>query len=238
MRSMISSGSRELGNSLSYPIARLNMLKYLVLIVALLTSSVASAAVTPAEVNNFSQPEIKRAIFVLTAIAREKGELKTVRRPVSLNHPATADLDLLARTVWELQRDVILYRSPLVPLIIARHESGFRNLRGDHHLSDDGRGVSCGITQIRTDFEGRPRCSDLLRDPSKALMWTHNHLNRLMKSSACLNDNRCLSRYAGAGPKAREFEAWVYDVAEYVEDHLILEREEASCLPVMLSNSI
>lgn len=182
--------------------------------------------------NEYSQEEIARGILVMTDISREKGFLGKLPRTLSMSHPKSVDHVELAEAAYNL--DQRAYGSVFVPLAIARHETGFRNLRGDHHLSDDGRGVSCGITQIRTDFEGRPSCDRLVRNPEYALEWTHNHLNRLFRSTQCISNGRCLQRYAGAGQRAVEFEKWVYNISDYVEEHLQQERHVAACLPVDL----
>lgn len=61
---------------------------------------------------------------------------------------------------------------PLLLTTIAWTETRFRtNLKGDH-------GRSCGITQVRTDFKGRPTCEQLL-DPAVAFAWTATHLNEI-----------------------------------------------------------
>lgn len=211
------------------------LISVLSIVFMLMLNGTSLAQSTMAYETSFSRQEIKRSIYILTAVSRDKGEIKSVRRPVSLNTNTTADLDVLSDKIYELQQtNSRKYESIFFPLVIARHESGFRNLRGDHHLSTDGSGVSCGITQIRTDFEGRPSCQSLLRSPAKALQWTHDHINRLYSEKYCILEGRCLSRYAGSGPKAREFEQWVIDVSHYVERHLEQERDMMSCNPVDL----
>lgn len=202
-------------------------------LLSLLTTETAHAAQkTSMYQHTFSTEEIARGILVMTNISREKGFLGRPPRTLSMNHPRSVDPLELAKAVQSFDQPA--YGSIFVPLAIARHETGFRNLRGDHHLSEDGSGVSCGITQIRTDFEGRPSCDYLLRNPKNALEWTHKHLNRLFRSSPCITNGKCLQRYAGSGPKAVEFENWVYEVTDYVENHLSFEREIAACMPVDL----
>lgn len=62
---------------------------------------------------------------------------------------------------------------PLLLVTIAWTESRFRPAaKGD---MKNGVPRSCGITQIRTDFKGRPTCEALL-DPRVALDWTAKHL--------------------------------------------------------------
>lgn len=175
--------------------------------------------------------EADRSLTVLAAMSRDGVTQR--RRPVGFGLPSSVDRSLLIEYLTDDQNQKFNYGSNLVPLVIALHETGFRNLRGDHHLGN-GIGVSCGLTQIRTDFPGRPSCRTLLGEPMKALEWTANHLNRLYASRECVDNGRCLSRYAGAGPKARKFESWVTGTAHYVELHVDEELEHNECLPILV----
>lgn len=173
----------------------------------------------------------ERTVTVILALRRDG--LVQRRKPNPLNSPNSVSRELLVEFLKDPSVGFV-HGPRSVPLVIAMHETGFRNLRGDHHLSEDGTPVSCGLTQIRTDFEGRPRCQDLLDNPRKALEWTANHLNRLYVSKPCIERGLCLSRYAGAGPKAREFQNWVLEVATFAETHAETESEERACLPLGL----
>jgi soluble lytic murein transglycosylase-like protein len=62
---------------------------------------------------------------------------------------------------------------PLLLVAIAWSESRFRaDAKGDHL---GGAPRSCGMTQVRTDFKGRPTCEALL-DPDFAISWTAQYL--------------------------------------------------------------
>lgn len=82
---------------------------------------------------------------------------------------------------------------PLLLTAIVWQESKFKvRSLGDHHK---GKARSCGPTQVRVDFPGRPTCEQLL-DPEFALGWTA----RFVASFADKCKGRiCLKRYNGGG---------------------------------------
>jgi hypothetical protein len=68
-------------------------------------------------------------------------------------------------------------QDPLLLVAIAWDESRFKaDQKGDYL---NGHPRSCGMTQVRTDFKGRPTCAQLLK-PEFAIGWTAQHLNEIM----------------------------------------------------------
>jgi len=85
---------------------------------------------------------------------------------------------------------------PLLLLAIAWTETRFKvNMKGDYL---NGKPRSCGITQVRTDFHGRPTCNQLL-DPAFALGWTANQLNLIADDAGRVR----LNRYNGGDYEVR-----------------------------------
>lgn len=66
-------------------------------------------------------------------------------------------------------------------------------------MGDGGR--SCGATQIRTDYKGRPSCQQLL-NPVVAVDWTAKFL---VNYAGCTGDtgHECLRKYNGGGYSKR-----------------------------------
>lgn len=69
-------------------------------------------------------------------------------------------------------------------------------------------GVSCGLTQVRTDYEGRPTCK-ALQDPAYAIEWTAKRLDAQRDDEGHLQ----ISRYNGAGPGAVRYEVRIWRTA-------------------------
>lgn len=80
---------------------------------------------------------------------------------------------------------------PLLLTAIVWKESKFKvGSLGDHR---GGKARSCGPTQVRIDYKGRPSCQQLL-DPDFALGWTARHLASF--TGKC-GGRICLKRYNG-----------------------------------------
>jgi hypothetical protein len=98
---------------------------------------------------------------------------------------------------------------PLLLVAIAWRESRFDpNQKGDK-LGDRFR--SCGWTQVRTDFRGRPTCSQLM-DPDFAMGWTANFLTEITR--AC-GGRVCLTRY-----NAGDYERLVWRDVDWLRRNL------------------
>jgi hypothetical protein len=91
---------------------------------------------------------------------------------------------------------------PLLLVAIAWRESRFNQ----HALGDRRNGVyrSCGMTQIRTDFTGRPDCDTLVSDYYLAFNW----------SAKFISEGR-LARYNG-----QEYASAILQIAENIRGHL------------------
>lgn len=86
---------------------------------------------------------------------------------------------------------------PLLLTAIVWNESKFKvGSLGDHR---GGKARSCGPTQVRTDFKGRPTCNQLL-DPDFALGWTAEHVAKFAEKC---NGRICLKRYNGGDYEVR-----------------------------------
>lgn len=106
----------------------------------------------------------------------------------------TKDPDAIARSIVE---HADAYKiDPFVLVAIAWSESRFRTDAKGDMLGGEYR--SCGITQIRTDFKGRPTCEQLM-DPHFALGWTASHLS----ATASTNGYLRLNRYNGGDYEVR-----------------------------------
>ena len=110
---------------------------------------------------------IRRVVAAMAVLARREvpSNLRTLLRRWGTEPVELASVILMAAD----RHDV----DPLLLVAIAWRESRFRaNAKGDHR---DGRIRSCGMTQIRVDFPGRPSCDELM-DVEAAVLWSAEHL--------------------------------------------------------------
>ena len=140
--------------------------------------------------DSFAQDEearIQRVILAMEAVA-------ATEQPYDLY----VLLDYLDQdyTAYDLAR-IIQYHAdendvdPLVLTAIAWKESRFRIKNfGDYRR---GKPISCGWTQIRTDYKGRPTCKSLM-DPFVAMGWTAKHIAKFPK---WCKGKMCLRKYNG-----------------------------------------
>lgn len=71
-------------------------------------------------------------------------------------------------------------------------------------VGDQGR--SCGLTQVRVDFPGRPACADLVQDWRSAVRWAERKLTGFTAPTGLLR----LYRYNGSGDGAERYENEVW----------------------------
>lgn len=110
---------------------------------------------------------VRRVVGAMALLAEGEppGDLRTLLRRWGTDPSSLAEVIVMAADRWEID--------PLVVTAMAWRESRFRpGALGDHR---DGAPRSCGITQIRTDFPGRPTCERLM-DVNFALLWTTERL--------------------------------------------------------------
>lgn len=129
---------------------------------------------------------VRRTLSAMSLLASEEwpGDLDALMRRWGTRPVPLAETIVLAADRWDLD--------PLIVTAMAWRESRFRPAATGDHM--DGVPRSCGITQVRTDFPGRPTCERLM-DARFALLWTVERLAAIRNDAGRLN----LSRWNGGG---------------------------------------
>jgi hypothetical protein len=138
----------------------------------------------------YEHPDLRRARVAVQVLGENHSRMRRL---------SPSSFDRRARYIFEAAQTVYhetgVWVDPVDIAIIWRFESGFR-----WAAQGDG-GVSCGPTQIRTDYEGRPSCEELMTDPSVGLEWTAHKLVDLRLEYGVVR----IDRYNGAGEGAMRY---------------------------------